>query len=117
VDQNVEVAERTAGFGDHVLGVAGIADVGGHEAGLAERTRLGLAGGGVDVGDGDARPLGDVAPCDREPDAVRGTGDDGDLVLEPHAVLRKPRAYSGEVESLPAANSVLPSPLWGGSAP
>src|SRR5262249_40023713 len=88
VDDNVEVAERAAGFSDHVLGVARVADVGGHEAGLAERTRLGLAGGGVDVGDGDARTLGDVTPCDREPDAVRGAGDDRDLVLEPHATLR-----------------------------
>src|SRR5262249_52623453 len=58
-----------------------------HEAGLAQRVRLGLAGGGVDVGDGDARTLGDVTPCDREPDAVRGAGDDRDLVLEPHACL------------------------------
>jgi len=90
VDQNVEIAERAAGFGDHVLGVAGVADVGGHETGLlAQRARRGLAGGGVDVGDGDAGTLGDVAAGDCEPDAVRGAGDDRDLVLEPHAGLRR----------------------------
>src|SRR5262249_39673469 len=88
VDQDVEIAERAAGFGDHVLGVAGVADVGGHEAGLGPRARRRLPGGGVDVGEGDARTLGDVAAGDREPDAVRGAGDDRDLVLEPHGDLR-----------------------------
>ena len=88
VDHNVEIAERAAGFGDHVLGVVRIADVGGDEAGAAERARRGLAGGRVDIGDGDARTLGDVAPGDRQPDAVRAAGDDRDLVLEPHGVLR-----------------------------
>jgi hypothetical protein len=71
-----------------VVGVAGLADVGGDEAGVPERAGGSLAGGGVDIGDGDAPALGDVAAGDRQPDAVRGAGDDRDLVLEPHAGLR-----------------------------
>ena len=55
---------------------------------MLETARRGLAGGGVNVGEGDARALGDVAPGDRQPNAVRGAGDDRNLVLEPHAVLR-----------------------------
>ena len=70
-----------------VVGVAGLADVGGDEAGVLETAGRGLPGGGVDVGEGDARALGDVAAGDRQPDAVRGAGDDRDLVLEPHAGL------------------------------
>ena len=65
VDQDVEAAERAAGFRDHVLGRPRIADVGGDEAGMAEAARGGLAGGGIDVGDGDARAFGDVAPGNR----------------------------------------------------
>ena len=55
VDQDVETAERAAGFGNHVLGLACIADVGGHEAGIAEAARGGLAGGDIDIGNDDAR--------------------------------------------------------------
>ena len=41
----------------------------------------------TDVGEGDARALGDVAAGDGQPDAVRGAGDDRDFVLESHAHL------------------------------
>src|SRR5262249_59603328 len=113
VDEDVEVAERAAGFGDHVLGVAGVADVGGDEAGLAQRARLRLAGGGVDVGEGDARTLGDVAAGDREPHAVRGAGDDRDLVLEPHGDPRM--SVNGSTRTatvVPPKTGADNHPLW-----
>ena len=88
VDQDVDAAERAAGFRDHVLGRLRIADIGVDELGLAEGARRRLAGFGIDVGDGDARALGDVAPGNRVADAVRPAGHDRDLVLEPHAALR-----------------------------
>jgi hypothetical protein len=100
VDQNVEIAERAAGVGDRVLGVVRVADVGGDEAGALETARRDFAGGGVDVGEGDPRALGDVAPGDREPNAVRGAGDDRNFILEPHAVLRIAREVSTRTKSV-----------------
>src|SRR5262249_27812037 len=89
VDENVEVAEGAAGVCDHALGALGVADVGSEEARVAERASGGLTGGGLDIGDGDLRAFGEVAPGDREPDAARAAGHDGNLVLEPHARLRR----------------------------
>src|SRR5262249_50323114 len=87
--RDVEIAEGAAGFVDRVRGACGVADVGGEETRIAEVARGGLAGGGVDVGDGDARPLRGVVPGNRKPNAVRGAGHDRNLVLEPHGVLWK----------------------------
>ena len=84
VDRDVDIAERAAGFGNGVGSACRVADIGGEETGIAQRPRGGLAGGGVDVGNGDFRPFGHVVPGDREPDAVRGAGHDRHLVLEPH---------------------------------
>src|SRR5262249_473644 len=103
------------GFGNGVGSTCRVADIGGEVTRVAQRARGGLAGGGVDVGDGDARPFGDEVPGDREPDAVRGAGHDRNLVLEPHAVPPEARAYSGETYAhLRRGLGVLPSPLWGG---
>ncbi len=89
VDENVEIAERAARLCDDVLGALRVADVGSEEAGVAKRASGGFACGGIDIGDGDARPLRDVAPGDRKPDAARGASDDRHLVLQSHAALRE----------------------------
>jgi hypothetical protein len=87
VHDDVEIAKGAAGFGHHVLGRERITRVGGDEVCITHGTCRGCTGG-IDVGDGDARAFGGIAPGDREPDAARPAGDDGDLVLEPHAALR-----------------------------
>ena len=56
VDQNVEIAERAAGFRHHVA-ASPASPTSVPQSGPAEGARLRLAGSVVDVGDRDARTL------------------------------------------------------------
>jgi hypothetical protein len=77
IDQNVEMAERRDGLLDEVRDCAALADVGRDEPAVsAERIGFGFASGSVNVGDDDPGALGDIAPRDREADAVRAAGND-----------------------------------------
>src|SRR5262249_39745332 len=101
-DQDVDAAQLLAGEGDAVVDLALVGDVHVHcQCGWTERFRG--FGGALDVGDGDARALGDELSGDGAADSAGGAGDDRDLALQFHSGLLSRRESS---PNIPRRNAI-----------